>query len=174
MNKWGKLLLVATSLTPIFVVCGLNSLMNYRKEAAITFFGLFLVLTLLFVYLFSHVRKKLPTQDLMTVKVKPADKEVLAFLLSYLLPFFPKQDAAFGGEVVTALTVVFVIGFIVFHSSAYTFNPLLAVIGYHFYEVEAGGMTYLLITRQQLHGPQNKFIVRHLCDYIFIADEPHE
>jgi hypothetical protein len=172
MNRLGKMLLVATSLTPILAVCGLNSLMHNRWEAAAWFFGIFVVFTLLFVYVLFVVRRMLPTQDMVTDKVKPADKEVLAFLLSYLLPFFARDSTEFTGEVLSAVIVVVVIGLIVFHSSAYTFNPLLAIIGFHFYEVESGGMTYLLITRHHLAKPQNKLVVRHLCDYIFI-DENH-
>jgi hypothetical protein len=174
MNKRGKLLLVATSLTPIFLVCAINSLMNERFRSAGAFACIFFVLTIVFFWLFYRVRGILPTEELSTDKVKAADKEVLAFLLSYLLPFFAKPDTSFGGEVVTALTIVVVIGSIIYHSSAYTFNPLLAFLDYHFYEVESGGMTFLLITKTHIRTPQNKFVVRHMCDYIYIAEQSND
>ena len=150
MNKLGKTLLVATALTPIFLICGLNSAIHERWLATKLYGGLFIALTVLFMFILYFILKSLPVQDLTTQKVKPADKEVLAFLLSYLLPFFNKDNTEFVGEMLTSVTIVVIIGLIIYHSSAYTFNPILALMGYHFYEVECSGMTYLLITRQQL------------------------
>ena len=173
MNRFGKVLLVATSLTPIFFVCSLNSAIRSQWLATAVFVSLFILLVLILLFLMSIVRSKLPIQELSTVKVKPADKEVLAFLLSYLFPFFNRGEVDFSGEFFTATSVALVIGLIVYYSSAYTFNPVLALIGFHFYEVESNGMTYLLITKTHLNKPENKLIVKHLCDYVYIDEGKH-
>lgn len=169
MNGWGKILLVATSVTPVFFVCSLNNLAHSDYKKAGIFALIFVLLALLFLYiLFFVIGKQLPESPLNTSKVKSADKEVLAFLLTYLLPLFFKDNIKFAGEFISALVVVIVIGFTIYHSTAYTFNPLLAFLGYRFYEVESEGMTYLLISKSVLLRPDNQFTVKHLCDYIYI------
>ena len=171
MNRWGKTLLVGSSLTPIFLVCGVHSLRHGQLESAYYFGLLFLLATTILFYLMYSVRSRLPKQTLTTQKVKPSDKEVLAFLLSYLLPFYSRESVDFKGELFTAIAVVIIIGLVVYHSNAYTFNPVLACIGYHFYEVESGGMTYLLISGKPILTPDNTLTVRNLCGYIFISEE---
>src|SRR5205085_6268664 len=100
-------------------------------------------------------RKVLPEEPLTTKKVRTADKEVLAFLLVYLFPLFTK-DLIFTGNWLTPVYIIGVIAFCVYHSNSFTFNPLLSMAGYHFYEVENdSGMTYLLISKKTIHRHDN-------------------
>jgi hypothetical protein len=110
----------------------------------------------------------LPDEPLTTKKVRTADKEVLAFLLVYLLPLFTK-DLIFTGNWVTPAYILGIIAFSVYHSNSFTFNPLLTLAGYHFYEVEnENGMVYLLVTRKTLHRHDNALRVKQLADYIYL------
>jgi hypothetical protein len=113
-------------------------------------------------------KSSLPEETLSTTKVKTADKEVLAFLIVYLLPLFTK-DLVFAGDLLTPAYVLAVIGFCVYHSNSFTFNPLLSMMGYHFYEVEIrDGMTFLLVSKQVLRRNDNAIRVRELADYIYL------
>lgn len=59
--------------------------------------------------------------------------------------------------------------FIVATSHAYHFNPLMSVLGYHFYEVtDTGGVSYVLITRRSLHTARSAARVVRLSEYIIL------
>jgi small neutral amino acid transporter SnatA (MarC family) len=63
--------------------------------------------------------------------------------------------------------------FIVQNSHAYHFNPLLGFFGYHFYEVGIeGGITYVLITKQNISDCKSITKVVQLTEYM-IMDVSH-
>ena len=86
----------------------------------------------------------------LTIKhAKPQDGEVLAYIATYLIPFFsldlgkPADVGVFGGFLVV-LMVVYV------NSSMLFVNPLLSVALYHTFEIEdPDGHTYTMITRRK-------------------------
>lgn len=168
MNKLGKLLLVVTSLAPILGAFAVNSLAQWDWWSFGWFLGGGIALVLVCWLVMWRCQVVLPEEPLNTKKVKTADKEVLAFLIVYMLPLFTK-DLIFTGNWVTPVYIVGVIAYCVFHSNSFTFNPLLSMAGYHFYEVENdGGMTYLLISRQTLRRQDNALRVKQLGDYIYL------
>lgn len=168
MNKLGKLVLMLTSLAPILGAFAVNSFahMDWAMGGVCLGGGVLLVLVCWLVL--RRCRKILPEEPMTTQKVKTADKEVLAFLLVYLLPLFTK-DLIFTGNWFTPVYILAIIAFCVYHSNSYTFNPLLSMAGYHFYEVENNnGMTYLLISKKTIHRHDNALRVKRLADYIYL------
>ncbi len=60
----------------------------------------------------------------------------------------------------------------VYHTNAFTFNPLLASFGYHFFEVEnEDGMKYLLVTKRVVREQKFHPWVVQLSDYVFLEGE---
>jgi hypothetical protein len=168
MNKLGKLVLMLTSLAPILGAFAVNSF----AQTDWTIGGLYLAgcasLGLICWLVLRRCRKVLPEEPLTTKKVKTADKEVLAFLLVYLFPLFTK-DLIFTGNWFTPAYILVIIAFCVYHGNSFTFNPLLSMAGYHFYEVEnENGMTYLLISKKTIRRHDNTLRVRELADYIYL------
>jgi len=170
MNRLGKSLLVVTSLTPVLWACALSQYRNGNPGGALWYLGISGGLIAICVGLILMARWYGEREKVFSKKVKPADKEILAFLLAYLLPLFSKEAMNFSGDVVVAVYVLLVIGLAVYHSNSYTFNPLLSLLfRYHFYEVEgASGMTYLLVTSKTLLSPENELTVVRLYDYIYL------
>ncbi len=79
------------------------------------------------------------------------DKEVLAFLLAYLLPFLSKENMAFAGEWLTGAYVLAIIFLVISHAGVFHFNPVMGLLGYHFYAVKNGdGVSHLLISKDEL------------------------
>jgi MFS family permease len=168
MNKFGKLALMATSLAPILGAFAVNYFAHRDWWGGGICLGIGVLLALTCWWVIRRCRKTLPEEPLTTKKVKTADKEVVAFLLVYLLPLFTKE-LIFTGNWMTPVYIVAVIAFCVYHGNAFTFNPLLSMVGYHFYEVENdNGMNYLLISTKTIHRHDNSLRVRQLADYIYL------
>jgi hypothetical protein len=111
---------------------------------------------------------------LTTKKVKHADKDMLAFLLLYMLPLLTKENSvSFSGEPLTGLFILGIIVLAVTHSNSFTFNPMLGLLsGYHFYEIEDDkGMTLLFLSKKRLTKPDNTFTVVRLIDYVYLDAE---
>lgn len=168
MNKLGKLILMLTSLAPILGAFAINAFAHSDTVVGCWYLAGGVLLVLVCGLVLRRCRKVLPEEPLTTKKVKTADKEVLAFLLVYLLPLFTK-DLIFTGNWVTPVYVLGIIAFCVYHSNSFTFNPLLSMAGFHFYEVENdSGMAYLLISKKTIHRHDNTLRVKRLADYIYI------
>jgi len=168
MNKFGKLVLMLTSLAPILGAFAVNAFAQSNNQAGWLCLTAGLLLVLICWLVLVGCRKVLSDEPLTTKKVRTADKEVLAFLLVYLLPLFTK-DLIFTGNWLTPVYVVAIIAFCVYHSNSFTFNPLLSMAGYHFYEVEnENGMVYLLISKTSIHRHDNTLRVIRLADYIYL------
>ena len=172
MNKFGKFLLVVTSLAPILLAYCVNAYSNSNYLAcyfyAISGVG-FCAICLLVLY---FCKRQLPIQKLNVTKVKSVDKQALAFLVIYLVPLFSDNALDFQSHPVLAAYVLLIVGLVVYHSNAFTFNPILALMWYHFYEVETDdGMTYLLISRQLIRKQSNEYKVVEIADYMFMDRE---
>lgn len=168
MNKLGKLVLMATSLTPILGAFAVNYFAHQDWWKGGICLGFAFLLALICWGVILRCRRILAEEPLVTKKVKTADKEVVTFLLVYLLPLFTK-DLIFTGNWLTPIYIVMVIALCVYHSNAFSFNPLLSIVGYHFYEVEnENGMNYLLISTKTIHRHDNMLRVRQLADYIYL------
>lgn len=90
-------------------------------------------------------------------------------MLIYLLPLVARDSLPVAKMEVT-IYVFIIIGWAVYHSNAFYFNPLLALLGYHFYEVISNdGMSHMLVTRKTIKKPQKNLKVVQLFDYTYLA-----
>lgn len=96
--------------------------------------------------------------------IKPADKEIVGFVLAYLLPL--ARGSQFDG--VPMFIVLGVFFLVVMTSNAYHTNPLLGLIGYHFYEVTIEDVGYILLSRRNLHNTKSIRTVVSLTDYMLL------
>jgi len=186
LNKAAKLALVATSLAPIFLtlwfvkLCSvwdatlpwLHNAANHWQAgsgyllAALILSGLCFALVWL-----SASRHGLEPLPVKIKAVKTVDKEIVGFLLVYLLPLINQSQSTISVPVLVFIAVIFF--FIVYNSHAYHFNPLLGFFGYHFYEVTIeGDITYVLITHQNITDCKNVSQVVQLTEYM-ILDANH-
>jgi hypothetical protein len=91
------------------------------------------------------------THKLRVEQFEDNDKEVLAFLLAYLLPLISVKDTV--GEIhwMTGSYVLVIILLVFTHARAFHFNPVMGLLGYHFYSLKSSdGMSLLLISRSEL------------------------
>ena len=99
------------------------------------------------------------------VAVEAADRENIAFLLLYLLPLFTVEIATLNWQVWIPALLIF--GTVVATGYTYHFNPLLGLLGWHFYKVNTKeGVTYVLITKKHLQTATEAVTVGQLTEYI--------
>jgi hypothetical protein len=111
-------------------------------------------------------------QPFTMTKAKNSDKEVLTFLIAYLLPILTEHKFLFKDFGITTLAILVLLSISVYHGNAFDFNPLLGMCGYHFYEIEgADSLPYLLISRRSLKKPTGQVTVVQLFDYTFLLVE---
>jgi hypothetical protein len=100
MNYLAKLLLIATSLSPLLGAVAINQYVHSEP-----YWWAWLAVGGLLVFicwaLLRHMGKKIQSNSFTIISFEGNDKEVLAFLLTYLLPFIASEKLAFTGEWMT-------------------------------------------------------------------------
>lgn|SRR5574341_260063 len=151
LNWFAKVLLVATALSPMLGAVAINQMAHGRPWTTwlpwlISAIGLASICLLLLFYAARHGEK----HAFQIKAFEDKDKEVLAFLLTYLLPFLATDKLEFKGEWITGAYIMGIIIITIVHAGAFHFNPVMGLF-YHFYSVkDANGVSTLLISRKPL------------------------
>ncbi|MBD3279906.1 hypothetical protein GF389_00060 [Candidatus Dojkabacteria bacterium] len=180
LNKTSKFALVGTSLAPICVTLWFVTVCNKWNETQSFFenvkvnwhqgweYLLTAVLMTAVCYMLIRLAgKKLEKLPIQIKAVKTVDKEIVGFLLVYLLPLINQSTNTVSIPVLIFIAIIF---FIIIHNShAYHFNPLLGFFGFHFYEVTIeGDITYVLITRRKISDCKSISQVVQLTEYMIL------
>ena len=180
LNKVAKLSLVATSLAPICLTlwfieiskiwdkkAGFFSNISNHWQAGFNYFLIAFVLTFVCWGLIALSKRHLEKIPVQINAVKTVDKEIVGFILVYLLPLINQTTATISQPVLIFVAVMFFLT--VYTSHSYHFNPLLGFLGYHFYEVTIeGGITYVLITKQNITDCKSITQVVQLTEYMIL------
>jgi len=170
LNRFARLMLVATSLSPIL---GAVAVAQIAKGAPVSSWCWWLIVAVLLVVvcwgLLRITAQCAQKETLKIVEFENNDKEVLAFLLTYLLPFISTEDFAFGDRWMVGLYVMAIILMVVWHANALHFNPVMGLLGYHFHNIKTeSGRPILLIGGKQLRGTGVEIDAVELADNIYI------
>lgn len=152
LNRLAKFLLVATSLSPILGAVAVN---QYSLGKPISSWLPWLIVALLLVLicwgLLQYSAHNAQKQTVHIAQFESNDKEVLSFLLAYLLPFISSKDMAFEGQWMTGAYIIAVIFLVIVHAGIFHFNPVMGLLGYHFYGVKnSEGVAMLVISKPEL------------------------
>ena len=152
LNIFAKFLLVSTSLSPLLGAVAVNQIA--RGEAPLHW-GPWLVVGALLVFLcwglLYYAEKNAQQQTFHIKEFERNDKDVLAFLVTYLLPFLSNEKMGFVGDWLTGTYVIFIIFLVIAHAGALHFNPVMGLLGFHFYSVKnEDGVSRLLISNTEL------------------------
>ena len=158
LNAIAKPLLVSTSMSPVLIAYGINALADEKGPwEYMPWFIAAISMVCLCLLILHFSKTQLEKQHIKVKSIKISDKEVMTFLLAYLLPLIPAKTIGISGHV------------LIYYSNAFDFNPLLGLCGYHFYEVQSeDGITFLLITRKHLLKPEQMVEVVQLFPYTFL------
>ena len=168
LNKIAKLALVATSLAPICLTLWFVEFSkNWDWQQGWGFLLAALLMSITCYGLIQLSTRKLESLPIKIKSIKTADKEIVGFLLVYLLPLIKQSSNTSSTPVLAFVTFLFFL--IVYNAHVYHFNPLLGFFGYHFYEVTIeGDITYVLITRQNITHCKRITRVVQLTEYMIL------
>lgn len=175
LSSFGKIALVVCSLAPISVGCAILSFSHAQPDywAGVGFLAAGCVAALASVGLIKLCAKRLQNFPLEVKKVKPADKEALSFLVVYLLPLAWRDSINLPANWLIGLYVFLILMLVIAHSNSFTFNPVLSIWRFHFYEVEddVGGCC-ILISKKPAAQARQKFSVVQLAPGVFLDLKP--
>jgi hypothetical protein len=166
-GRLAKLLLVATAFAPVlFTLAFLEYVKGPDWLSVLSYLGATILLTVICWLLLQAAKKQLEILPFQIHSIKTADNEILAFVIAYLLPFAGISGAVQNNVLLFILVLIFAI---IWSTHAYHCNPVLGLLGYHFYEIVTdGNITFILITRRTLRQCKEIKNVVQLTDYIVL------
>jgi len=170
LNSFARFLLVSTSLAPILGAVAVNQIA--RDEPWSRWFWWLAAAVLLVALCWLMLRFAAGNAQTHAFRIKEFernDQEVLAFLLAYLLPFVSADNMSFTGEWLTGAYILGIIFLVIAHAGALHFNPVMGLLGYHFYAVRNGdGVSQLLISKTELRRPGGEVETVRLAHHIYL------
>ncbi|MBF0587457.1 hypothetical protein INT08_11240 [Prosthecochloris sp. N3] len=159
-----KLLLVLTAFAPVMLTFAAVYWFDNKQILALALVGGTILLVFTCVTVIKLAASQLAKNPVIIKTIKPADKEIVGFVLAYLLPL--ARGSQFDGFPMLIVLGVFLL--VVMTSNAYHTNPLLGLIGYHFYEVTVEDVGYTLLSKRNLHNTRAIKTVVSLTDYMLL------
>lgn len=170
LNTFAKFLLVSTSLAPLLGAIAVNQLAHDDPWTRWVWWVVAALMLAALCGLMLRYAAGNAQRHLFTIReFERKDQEVLAFLLAYLLPFVSAKDMAFSGEWLTGAYILGIIFLVIAHAGAFHFNPVMGLLGYHFYAVKNGdGVSQLLISKDELRRPGTEVQTVRLAQHIYL------
>lgn len=166
-GRVAKMLLILSAIAPVGLVYAWVAFNEGSRNVALWLVGGCIALVLCCVYLFNKAHSVLERFPFQMSSVEAADRENIAFMLLYLSPLFTAQFGQLNMTLLIPTLLIFAL--LTATGYNYHFNPLLGLVGWHFYKVSsAEGVTYVLITKKQLRNTNQIGCVGQLTDYILI------
>ena len=167
LNGIAKIVLTTTAIAPV----GFTYAYAAWSEGEITWMWRLIAISVILVVICLGVlwvaRRDLERMEFKTQTVEAADRENMALLLLYLLPLFTADFETLNWHIWIPTLVIFAL--VVGTGYSYHFNPLLGLLGWHFYKVSTPeGVTYVLITKKRLHDARDRLVVGQLTEYIIL------
>ncbi len=169
-NKFAKLLLVSTSLAPILGAIAVNKIATDKPWTSWLPWLSVAVLLVLICWLLLVLAARTAQKHSFSISAfEQNDKEVVAFLLAYLLPFISKDNLGFDGQWLTGTYILVMIFVVIAHTGTLHFNPVMGLLGYHFYGVKnEEGVSYLLISKSELYRPGKQVQAVRIANNIYL------
>ncbi|MCP1313455.1 MULTISPECIES: hypothetical protein [unclassified Halomonas] len=167
LNWLAKLLLTSTAIAPVLITYAWVAYQASEDLQAVILLVACIVLIITCILVLRYAKKHLERASFSATTVEAADRENMGFLLLYLLPLFTAQFDALNWQVWVPAIGIFAA--VVATGYSYHFNPLLGLMGWHFYKVGTEeGVTYVLITKKQLRRATGAIKVGQLTEYIVL------
>src|SRR5690606_14991943 len=138
-----------SAIAPVALVYAWVAAVEGHYSSAIYISIVCFLLLLACIGLFSAARRNLERQTFKPITIEAADRENMAFLVLYLSPLLAAPFGCVNWNVWVPTILIFAL--ITATGYTYHFNPLIGLMGWHFYRVSTQeGVTYVLVTRKHL------------------------
>lgn len=166
LNKMARGMLVATSIAPILFTYSFMLWIEKKSWLEVCrpiIIAILLVIICMGILNFSS--KHIQITPFYVESIKPADSGVINFFIAYLMPLVTISSQQINHNTVTFIAVL--MAFVTWTTNSYSINPLLCMVGYHFYEVETSGkITCLIISRKIIINKSDITRVIKLSEYV--------
>lgn len=167
LSRLARLMLTSTAIAPVLLTYAWVAMWSGNSGTGIWLIAVCIGLIFICWLLLRYARRNLERMSFKPVSIEAADRENMGFLLLYLLPLFTAQFESLNWNVWIPAILVFAA--VVATGYSYHFNPLLGLMGWHFYKVgTAEGVTYVLITQKQLRNATETVEIGQLTEYIVL------
>ncbi|MBB4105905.1 MULTISPECIES: hypothetical protein [Pseudomonadota] len=167
LSRVAKLMLTSTAIAPVLLTYAWVAFQSGDSCVALVLAAACVALVFVCWLLLRYAKNNLERMSFKPVSIEAADRENMGFLLLYLLPLFTAQFDALNWNVWIPAILIF--AGVVATGYSYHFNPLLGLMGWHFYKVgTAEGVTYVLITKKQLRNATDTVEIGQLTEYIVL------
>ena len=172
ISKFLEHIFVLTSISPVFLAIWLSKFIKTGNcEEGLFWMILFIALIPISWLIIKFSEKKLEILPVNIKSIAPANREVAAFLIAYILPLLNIVD-------LNEWTIIFIVVLLyvaMLTTSNYHFNPVLSLFfGYHYYEVkikdenDGESTTYILMTKRTIRSCKNIRKVVQVSDYMLM------
>ncbi|MGA7778246.1 MAG: hypothetical protein WCA85_11115 [Paraburkholderia sp.] len=164
LSRLVRILLALTAIAPLSISLAYLFARDKKYVWAALAFSCCLLLGAAARWIIARASSTLETLPVVILKARSADKEVIGFFVAYALPLVLRGQSApdFGGWLFAGGMLLFVL----WGTHTLQVNPVLGVMGFHFYEVDTkGGITYLMITRRKISNILSVENVVQLSEY---------
>ena len=167
MSRYAKYALALTAFAPALFIYAVVSAVEGEICRAVWLALVVGVLVVICLELLDFTRNDVRSRSFHADGVESVDSEVFGFVLIYLLPLITRDLADYNWAAWALIAVLFCA--VVAIGQGYHFNPLLTVLGYHFYRVrEEKGIPHILITRRRLYSARAELTVARLSDFVLL------
>lgn len=167
LNTLARLLLTSTALAPVGLTYAWVAWVQNERLWAWGILGTSIVLVLICLAVLHGAKRSLSSTKFRATTVEAADHENTAFLLLYVMPLFTSKFDSLDWQFWVPTVVIFAV--ITATGYNYHFNPMLGLMGWHFYKVQsAEGVTFVLITKKHLRSAAGELQVGQLTEYILL------
>ena len=166
-SRFAKLLLILSAIAPVGLVYAWVAFREGHHAAALWLLLGCIALVGICATLLARAKALLERFSFSLSSVEAADRENIAFMLLYLSPLFTSQFGQLNMDLLIPTLAIFTLMTATGYN--YHFNPLLGLLGWHFYKVSSTeGVSYVLVTKKQIRNTGQINNVGQLTDYILI------
>lgn len=168
LNSSAKYLLTASSVAPVCLTLAFVAAVNKYYTFAAFSIGIALLSFFFCWFIINLIRKHISVTHVNLRSVKPANKEITNYFLAYLFPLIT-DDKLISNWYLACFFYISLFVYVGF-SGSYSFNPLLSLLGYKFYEAEDDtSVSFVLISKENIRqGCVEDLKVVQVTDYTYL------
>lgn len=171
MTRLAHLVLLLTSIAPVLFVFAATQLFGAPTLAALLFAAVALLVLVAWGLLALSARR-VEQEPRAITEASTRERETLSFLVAYALPMVaagrPAELLASKGLLAGVLAFTFVLTLAVWQLQMLYVNPLLALLGYHFFSATCEDGAQVLVLARQKTLSTGSLRVAVLSDYLWL------
>ena len=169
MSWFAKVFFATTAITPALLTYSIAAYLADNIREAVVLVVVAAILGSACFAILRYMRRHLEPMNFNATSVEVADQESISLLLICILPLLRPQFDFLEVDLQVWVLVLLVFIGVMMTGYGYHFNPLLNLIGWHFYKVNTvEGVTYVLITKKQLRKAIGTIKIGQVTEYMLI------